>query len=75
MERHVCAPSHTIFTHLLQMKFFKMAYLINKVNFRLGMLLPAILYFYAHCVMADDSSPEIKTSNFHVMMNHCFLAF
>ncbi|MGG6102436.1 hypothetical protein [Pantoea allii] len=51
-----------------------MACLNNKVNFLLGMLLAVIVSFYAHGVIADGSSTELKTSDFRVIINHHFLA-
>jgi len=47
-----------------------MAYLKNKRNFRLGVLLSFIFSFHSHCVMAGNSSTQLKNSDFHVIINH-----
>jgi len=47
-----------------------MAHLNNKRNFRLGVLLSFIFSFHFHCVMADNSSTQLKNSDFHVIINH-----
>lgn len=50
-----------------------MAYLNHKVNYLLGVLLAIILSVHAHCAVAGDSSTELKSSDFRVIINHhCF---
>ncbi len=43
---------------------------INKRNFQLCALLSVVFYFYPCYVMADDSSNELKSSDFQVIINH-----
>jgi YD repeat-containing protein len=70
MVRHVCAPLNTMFADSMQMEFFKMAQLKSKRNFRLGVLLSFIFSFHSHCVMAGNSSTQLKKSDFYVIINH-----